>query len=107
MANSGELPTDHLADYEGQPRFSNDGLHIAFISRTGSRDGLFDYEVWIAEADGTKRRPLTHNQSMNSYPAFSPDNQFIYFLSDPGRNGLRRLWKIEANGTGAASLLLK
>ena len=65
------------------PNFSPNGKQIAFVSdRTG------DYEIWIADADGSNPMQLTHsNGAAAGTPRFSPDGKFIAFD-----------WQIEGKG---------
>jgi Tol biopolymer transport system component len=95
------LPLGRRADYDGQPSFSRDGLRIAFISRSGSRGGLFDYEVWTARADGAKCQQITHDQALD------PDEKFIYYFADPARTGARQLRRIPGEGSGKPETLVK
>lgn len=100
------LPLAHSADYDGQPRFSADGLRIVFVSRSGSRGGVFDYEIWTATADGRNCRQVTHDQSLDKFPVFSPEGKLIYYFSDPTRIGARQLRKIAANGSDQSEPLI-
>ena len=62
---------------EGNPEFSPDGRRVAFESeRTG------EHEVWLAEADGSSPRQLTHGPGlMQGSPRWSPDGRRIAFDS--------------------------
>jgi Tol biopolymer transport system component/predicted Ser/Thr protein kinase len=54
-------------------RWSPDGEHIAFYSdRTGA------YEIWVINADGSKRRQLTRSPGAH-YPVWSPDGRQMAF----------------------------
>ncbi len=60
--------------FEVQPIFSPDGRELAFISdRSGSEN------LWIADADGSNPRQLTHStERVFTSPAWSADGQYIY-----------------------------
>jgi imidazolonepropionase-like amidohydrolase/Tol biopolymer transport system component len=62
--------------YESQPVYSPDGSRFAFISdRSGSEN------LWIANADGTNLRRLSHDdQQVTIYasPAWSADGEYVY-----------------------------
>jgi Tol biopolymer transport system component len=60
---------------ENHPRFSPDGRWLAFRSgRSGAS------EVWLADADGSNARQLTHLSAyIAGYPHWSPDGQFLVF----------------------------
>jgi TolB protein len=80
---------------DSHPRFSPVGR---------SRPSPYDYEVWTAGPDGTNPQQVTHNQSYNSVPVFSPDGQWIAFRSDPDRSRKSDLWKVRPDGTGLMRL---
>ena len=62
---------------DGSPSFSGDGRRIAFRSgRTGN------YNIYVMNSDGTGVKRLTHGQSDDNFPAFSPLNDEIAFSSD-------------------------
>jgi Tol biopolymer transport system component len=59
-------------------------------------------ELWIANADGSEPRQLTHNGAANFAPFFSPDGRRIIFssnLDDPGRRKFE-LYTIGLDGEG-------
>jgi Tol biopolymer transport system component/DNA-binding winged helix-turn-helix (wHTH) protein len=60
---------------EGAPRFSPDGRWLAFSStRTG------DSEIWLANADGTNPRQLSHLAAyIAGFPRWSRDSRFLTF----------------------------
>ncbi|MEC3948144.1 amidohydrolase family protein [Sphingobium sp. HWE2-09] len=60
--------------FERNPVFSPDGKQFAFIS---DRSGVTN--LWIANADGTGLKQLSHDMSVAIYssPAWSPDGRFV------------------------------
>jgi hypothetical protein len=75
------------SDGGGKVAWSPNGRRLAYSAET---DG--DPEIWVVNVDGTGRRQLTKNSGNDSMPAFSPNGQHIYFLSD--QNG--KAWAIRA-----------
>jgi Tol biopolymer transport system component/DNA-binding winged helix-turn-helix (wHTH) protein len=70
-------PQDFLRSTEddGHPDFSPDGRRVAFVSSRGGAG-----EVWVADADGSNPRQLTHlGAHVLSYPKWSPDGARIAF----------------------------
>ena len=60
---------------DGHPDFSPDGRHVTFVSARGGAG-----EVWVADADGSNPRQLTHlGAHVLSYPKWSPDGTRIAF----------------------------
>ena len=74
-----------------QADWSPDGKLIAYASYT--RGG-----IWLVSPFGGPGRQLTE---FGSHPAWSPDNQWIAFSSDPARFSLgSSIWVIRPDGTG-------
>lgn len=94
-AEGGEarLLVSHPA-YDSRPRFSPDGVRLAFTSdRTGAGD-VYVFEI----ATGALAR-LTHHESPEWADAWSPDGAWVYFSS--GRAGLVEtsdVWRVPARG---------
>jgi TolB protein len=70
------------SDSGGGPSVSPDGKKIAYWSQA---DG--DFEVYVINADGSAKRQITKNQGNDALPAWSPDGQVIYYLSDQNGKG--------------------
>jgi TolB protein len=66
-----------LDDY---PAYSPDGSRLAFVS---NRDGQF--EIYIANADGSAPFNLSRQPGRDTYPTWTPDGRGVTFVSD--RNG--------------------
>jgi len=85
-----------------QPRFSPDGLEIAYISDAGGGDN-----IWIMQADGSKARQLTNEEfRLLNNPYWSPDGAFIatrkHFTTSRSL-GTGEIWIYHINGgTGVA-----
>jgi Tol biopolymer transport system component len=68
-----------LDQIDGDPCFSPDNSLIVFTSLRNSRESPYDYEVWTCRPDGTGLRQVTHDQSRDQSPVFSPDMKYIYY----------------------------
>jgi len=75
------------SDAGGKASWAPGGNKIVY-----SADGGGDPEIWIVNLDGSGRKQLTDNRGNDTLPVFSPDGQYIYFLSD--QNGTA--WAIRA-----------
>lgn len=61
-----------------------------------------DSNIWITNGDGTQRRQLTSDPSMEDYPVVSPDNRFIFFTSN--KSGSNQVWRMDIDGTNQLQL---
>jgi TolB protein len=90
--------TDDVKDTN--PVWSPGGEHVAYTHRQHDH-----WEIYVVDADGSDRTRLTSTPSKpdgevgNSVsPAWSPDNQYIAFLTD--RTGAWEIWVMRADGSG-------
>jgi TolB protein len=72
---------------------------IAFHS---NRDG--DFEIFVMNADGTGQTQLTHNESNEFDPMWSPNGKKIGFSSLPFNFDRSEIFVMNANGTGIVQL---
>ncbi len=69
---------------DGFPSFSADGRWLTFRS---GRSG--NYDVYLANADGTEVRNLTNDPANDVFPALSPNGRQLAFCSDRDSLGTR------------------
>jgi hypothetical protein len=73
---------------QGSPRWSPDGLTIAFDSM--SANGHWD--IWTIGIDGSGLRQITRDPADENMPSWSRDGRFIYYGSN--RSGRYEIWRI-------------
>jgi TolB protein len=78
-----------------QPYVSADGLRVLFVSdRTGSPTERANNDIYVVNADGTNLQRLTDNESDDTHPMWSPNEEgVVYFLSN--RGGAPNIWRFK------------
>ncbi|MGD9375115.1 MAG: protein kinase [Anaerolineae bacterium] len=76
---------------ETNPEASPDGRRLVFMSR---RDG--NWEVYLANLDGSGLTRLTNHPANDGLPTWSPDGRHIAFISD--RDGSWAVWIMRPDG---------
>ena len=84
--------------WESDSRLSPDGSRVAFASARapGNRQ-----DIWVAEADGSNPRQLTHGPGVSQgSPSWSPNGRRITFdaLGEDPKDSHTHLWIIDADG---------
>ena len=97
--DDGRLTVDRLLDWErvSDPRISPDGDRILFTrSHVDAQEDRWASEIWIMEADGSKKRFLVEGSS----PRWSPDGERIAYVApgDHDRPQVFVLWPGEEGG---------
>jgi TolB protein len=82
-----------------QSSWSPDGTRIAFASRRGAAK---NYNIYVANRDGSNIRQLTQGDGGDVAPVWSPSGNQIVFAS--GRSGKPQLYLIGADGAGLTRL---
>jgi hypothetical protein len=75
------------------PAASPDGAQIALMSNRGG-----SWDLYVMNADGSELRRLTNDPARDTSPIWSPDGQWIAFVSDR-EAGKWFIWVIKPDGT--------
>jgi WD40 repeat protein len=82
---------------------SPDGKYVAFRVDPG-KGGISD--IYVAHADGSHARRITHSGRRDTQPAWSPDGKRIAFISIPAAtSGDYVLQTVRPDGSGLATIL--
>jgi dipeptidyl aminopeptidase/acylaminoacyl peptidase len=90
MPITGQNPVQLTGDHVNKggkrnPAWSPDGRYILFASDVGKDNkDVANYDIWIIPANGGVPRQLTTNGSEDDFPVVSPNQRFIYFVSNRG-----------------------
>ncbi|HEU0093635.1 MAG TPA: hypothetical protein VFS78_16105, partial [Vicinamibacteria bacterium] len=95
-----------------QVRPSPDGRHVAYVVGTAAMEGEkseWISQIWVADADGGKAVQLTRGDKSSTAPAWSPDSQWIAFVSaraadKDAKDAKANLWRIRIDGGEAEAL---
>jgi len=68
----------------------------------GARDDDGRQQIFVARADSTVRKALTHEGDQNFFPAWSPDGKKLAFTSN--RTGSLQIWVTDASGGNPTQL---
>lgn len=85
------------------PQLSPDGRWIVCTGSTaipiGNSDNVYlNTDIYIAKSDGSTIRQLTFHAADDISPTWSPDGQYIYFISQRGNaDGKANIWRIPFN----------
>lgn len=94
-ASWGQLatPSEKPALGPRMPALSADGTQVAFVWRG---------DIWVASTSGGNAYPVTSHVEYDAYPVFSPDGQWIAFMSN--RSGSTDIWVVPTRGGRARQL---
>ena len=82
-------------------------VHAAFPGQNGAivwtRPFLTkDSELWVMGPNGQRKRSIDHNDQNDSFPAWSPDGQWIAFESSTAED--LDIWLMQPDGSGLQNL---
>jgi len=86
-----EMVVDQLVPLD--PRISPDGVLVAFVVTPMGRRGEHpEGAIWLVPSDGSEgARRLTSRTANDHSPRWSPDDRWLYFLSERGKAQLHRI----------------
>ncbi|MEQ8417724.1 MAG: S9 family peptidase [Imperialibacter sp.] len=87
----------------GSPEISPDGKNVAFtVNSTDWEENRFDTEIWLSKSGGTPFQLTNNVKSSSTSPKWSPDGQWIAFLSD--KTGKTQIQVIRLEGGESVQL---
>lgn len=87
----------------GSPVISPNGKYVVYtLTSTDWASNGYDSEIWLSKEGGTPIQLTRTSKGSSSSPAFTPDNQFISFLSDRGEK--MQLYLIPVDGGEALQI---
>jgi len=99
MSDLGDNVTQGPGSSDIQPSFSADAEWVAY---TSDRDGVGNWEIYIAAVDGSVRRRVTYNTAVDVNPAWGPDSRIIF---ESTRDGNWELYLVDVSGGGEPTRL--
>src|SRR5665213_1593507 len=91
----------------GDPRISPDGTRVAYVVSTTDREASeYRSAIWVAPLDGsTAPRSFTAGEKRDGSPRWSPDGQWLAFVSNRGDEKAQgQIYVIPAEGGEARKL---
>lgn len=76
--------------------WTQDGRIVYTTEASGNPD------IWIMNADGTRRIQLTSTPGLDLFPRVTPDGRTVVFVSD--RDGSPRAWRMALDGSAATKI---
>jgi eukaryotic-like serine/threonine-protein kinase len=84
----------------------DDGVHGVAWTPDGrivyANEASGNPDIWIMDADGSRRVQLTSTPGQDINPRVTPDGRYIVFLSD--RDGVNAFWRMGLDGSAATRL---
>ncbi len=93
----GDLQSTTNVDEDTAPALSPDGTQVVFMSRREN-----NWDVYLANVDGSGLQRLTTDEASDGLPTWSPDGDAIAFVSN--RGGPWAIWVMTPEGDGKSQL---
>ncbi|HRH68666.1 MAG TPA: S9 family peptidase [Flavobacteriales bacterium] len=106
MAQRTLTPSDvyHLKTIS-DPRVSPDGKWVAYVLATpDSVKDKSDRDIWMVSWDGTASVRSTASPEAEDHPRWSPDGQYLTFLSSRYETKKAQIWRMDRRGGEAEKL---
>ncbi len=87
------------------PQLSPDGTHVAYVATPYGRVKDAEGAIWMASVDSGDARQFTSGNGRDEQPRWSPDGQWLGFLSERAEPGRRDLYRIPREGGEAEPLV--
>lgn len=108
LAQPGWTPASMMAYKRvSSPVVSPDGKLVAYVVATARMDGEnsdFLSQIYVVSADGKTSYPYTFGDKSSTNPQFSPDGQFLSFLSGRGKDAKKQLYIMRLMGGEAEAV---
>ncbi len=92
--------------YPEDPQIAPDGSAVAYVATPYGRIEHAEGNIWLAPVGDGEARQFTFGSGRDEQPRWSPDGQWLAFLSDRAEPGRRALYRIARDG-GEAELLVE
>lgn len=103
-----KLSLDDLSRFQdvAEPRVSPDGQWVLYtLATVDTAADKRETDIWMVGWDGKQRLQLTYTPESESAPHWSPDGQYISFLSSrPGKAKGAQVWVLDRRGGEARQL---
>ncbi|HWO00133.1 MAG TPA: S9 family peptidase [Blastocatellia bacterium] len=81
------------------PQVSPEGNWVAYTVRTlDMKEDKRNSHIWMTSWDGARSLQLTSSKDSESAPRWSPDGQYLAFLSDRGGDEIDQVWLMNRAG---------
>lgn len=96
--------TDNKQMFEYQPNISKDGKMIVFSGSVSGNSDIYIIRNFKYKMEKTEIVKLTDWESVENSPQFSPDGNYIAFLSERGHEKVKGLWIMNIDGSNKREL---